>query len=304
MGRSTRSTRSAGLGSFCVILAGCLWGTTGLFLDKLYAAALSTMQICVLRSVFTVLLMLVLILIRDPILLRVRLRHLWCFVGTGVFSVLFFNYCYFNAIRESGMAVAATLLYTSPVFVMLLSLPLFGEKITSRKVSALALTVGGSVLVSGIVAGSGQFTLRGLLYGLGAGFGYALYSIFTRYAIKRGYSSLTITIYTFAIAAVGGVFLTDLPAMGQSLQTGGWSLIGLLVLYSLVTTVAPYMLYNTGLRHIENSKAAVMAAVEPICATLLGFIVLHQAPTVTEWVGIILVLCAMLLLNSPQKGKA
>ena len=294
---------SPGLGSFCVMLAGCLWGTTGLFLDRLYAAGLNTMQICVLRSAFTALLMLALILIRDHKLLRVRLRHLWCFVGSGVFSILFFNYCYFNAIQESGMAVAATLLYTAPVFVMLFSLPLFGEKITSRKLLALVLTVGGCVLVSGIVAGAGNFTTRGLLLGLGAGLGYGLYSIFTRFAIRRGYSSLTITIYTFAIATVGGLFLADVPALGQALAAGSWPLVGRLTVYSLVTTVGPYMLYNTGLRHIENSKAAVLAAVEPICAALLGFFVLHQQPSLIEWAGIALVLIALLVLNQPEKRR-
>lgn len=296
-------TRSAGIGGLCAMLAGCLWGTTGLFLDRLYAAGLTTMQICVLRSAFTALLMLVLILIRDHKLLRIRLRHLWCFVGSGVFSILFFNYCYFSAIQESGMAVAATLLYTSPVFVMLLSLPLFGEKITARKTGALALTVGGCVLVSGIVAGGANFTPTGLLYGLGAGLGYALYSIFTRYALQRGYSSLTITIYTFAVATVGGLFLADIPALEHSLAQGGGPFLGLLVLYSLVTTVAPYMLFNNSLRHIENSKAAVLAAVEPISATMLGFLVLHQKPTVTEWVGIALVLTAILILNRPEKRR-
>ncbi len=298
-----KTTRSVGLGSFYVMLAGCLWGTTGLFLDRLYSAGLNTMQICVLRSAFTALLMLLLILIRDHKLLRVRLRHLWCFVGSGVFSILFFNYCYFNAIQESGMAVAATLLYTSPVFVMLLSLPLFGEKITSRKLLALVLTVGGCVLVSGIVAGTGQFTSRGLLLGLGAGLGYGLYSIFTRFAIRRGYSSLTITIYTFAIATAGGLFLADLPTLGEALNAGKWPLFGWLTVYSLVTTVGPYMLYNTGLRHIENSKAAVLAAVEPICAALLGFFVLRQQPTPSEWAGIALVLIALMVLNRPDKRR-
>ncbi len=47
------------------------------------------------------------------------------------------------------------------------------------------------------------------LAGLGVGLGYALYSIFSRYAIDRCYHSLTITCYTFVIAAIGGLFLSD-----------------------------------------------------------------------------------------------
>jgi len=297
----TRS--SAALGGFLVVLAGLLWGTTGLFINHLNTAGLSSMQICELRAGITALLMLLLSLCIDPGLLRIRLRDIWIFLGSGVGSILFFNYCYFNAIQESGMAVAATLLYTSPVFVMLLSLPLFGEKITGRKLLALVLTVAGCVLVSGLLSSGGTITLRGLLYGIGAGFGYALYSIFTRYAIRRGYTSMTITTYTFLVAAVGGLFLTDFRQIVSATVAGGANLWLLFIGYTLVTTVAPYLLYTNGLRHIENSKAAVMAAVEPACATLLQIAVLRVFPGPVAMVGIVLVLIAIILMNTGRKRR-
>ena len=172
-----KSKSSAALGGLFVVLAGCLWGTTGLFIKELNMAGLTSMQICELRAAITALVMLLLTVCIKPSLLRIRLRDIWIFLGSGVGSILFFNYCYFNAIQASGMAVAATLLYTSPVFVMLLSLPLFGEKITGRKVVSLIMTVAGCVLVSGVFAAGSSFTKEGVLYGIGAGFGYALHPL-------------------------------------------------------------------------------------------------------------------------------
>lgn len=67
-------------------------------------------------------------------------RHWYYFFGSGVCSLVFFNWCYFSAISTSSMSVAAVLLYTSPVFVTLLSALFFRERITSHKVAALALT--------------------------------------------------------------------------------------------------------------------------------------------------------------------
>ena len=294
---------SAALGGFLVVLAGMLWGTTGLFIDRLNDAGLSSMQICELRAGVTALVMLLMTACVKPSLLRIRFGDIWIFLGSGVGSILFFNYCYFNAITESGMAVAATLLYTSPVFVMLLSLPLFGEKITGRKVVALIMTVAGCVLVSGLLTAGGNFTTWGLLYGIGAGFGYALYSIFTRFAIRRGYESMTITTYTFLVAAVGGLFLTDFRQIATATVAGGADLWVLLVGYTVVTTVAPYLLYTNGLRHIENSKAAVMAAVEPACATLLQIVVLRVFPGPVAMVGIGLVLVAIIVLNTGKKKR-
>ena len=288
---------SAALGGLLVIVAGCLWGCTGLFVGRVKSAGVNAMELVEMRGILTALLMLPLILCIDRKLLRIRLKDLWCFIGSGVLSVLFFNFCYYNTITTSGMAIAAVLLYTSPIFVMLMSLLLFRERMTVRKVTSLLLTVVGCVLVSGILTEGGTFTPKGLLMGIGAGFGYALYSIFSRYALQRGYHPMTITFYTFLLSAVGGVFFTDFELIATSSATYGWDLWLPLVAYVVVGTIGAYLLYTAGLKHIDNSKASVMAAVEPACATLLQIVVLGVMPDAFTLVGIVLVLGAIVWLN-------
>ena len=217
----------------------------------------------------------------------------WILLG----GVLFFNFCYYNTITTSGMAIAAVLLYTSPIFVMLMSLILFRERMTVRKVTSLLLTVVGCVLVSGIFTAGGTFTAGGLALGIGAGFGYALYSIFSRFALQRGYHPMTITFYTFLLSAVGGVLFTDFEQIATSSAAFGWSLWLPMLAYVVLGTVGAYLLYTAGLKHIDNSKASVMAAVEPACATLLQIVVLGVMPDVYTMVGIILVLGAIVWLN-------
>lgn len=288
---------SAALGGLLVMIAGCLWGCTGLFVGRVNAAGIAAMEIVELRGILTALLMLPIMLVMDRKLLRIRLKDLWCFIGSGVLSVLFFNFCYYTTIRTSGMAIAAVLLYTSPIFVMLMSLWLFRERMTVRKVTSLLLTVVGCVLVSGILTEGGSFTAGGLALGIGAGFGYALYSIFSRYAIQRGYHPMTITFYTFLLSAVGGVFFTDFKLIAASSAENGLGLWLPLVAYVVVGTVGAYLLYTAGLKYIDNSKAAVMAAVEPACATLLQIVVLRVLPDAVTLVGILLVLGAIVWLN-------
>ena len=292
---------SPALGGLLVMIAGCLWGCTGLFVGGINAAGIAAMEIVELRGILTALLMLPIMLVMDPKLLRIRLKDLWCFIGSGVLSVLFFNFCYYTTIRTSGMAIAAVLLYTSPIFVMLLSLWLFRDRLTVRGVVALLLTVGGCVLVSGVLTDGGTFTAGGLLLGIGAGFGYALYSIFSRYAIQRGYHPMTITFYTFLLSAVGGVFFTDFKLIVTASAENGLGLWLPLVGYVMVGTVGAYLMYTAGLRYIDNSKAAVMAAVEPACATLLQIVVLRVLPDAFTMVGIVLVLAAIVLLNLETK---
>lgn len=283
-----------------IIIAGCLWGTMGLFVRHLNTMGLGSMEIVELRCIIAAVMLFPVILIRRNA--KLKPKNLIPLVSSGLFSIVFFNFCYFSTISLMDLSVAAILLYTAPIFVMLLSLVLFRERLTARKVAALVLAFLGCCLVSGIGSGNSGLSLKGLLLGLGAGLGYALYSIFSRYSINQGLSSMTITVYTFLFAAIGGGFLTDFSLILSALENHGIVFLGFAVLYTLVTTVLPYLLYTTGLSYVENGAASVMASVEPVVATLLGVIVFHEKPTVSALVGMLLVLIALGVLNLKKKN--
>ena len=179
----------------------------GLFVRTLNAAGLQTMDIVFLRAVVTAVVMVVYLFLFNRKLLVIHLKDIWCFLGTGIASITFFNYCYFKCIEEASLSIAAVLLYTAPAIVMVLSYVLFREKLTGKKIISLIMTIGGCILVTGVFEETQIINANGILLGLGAGLGYALYSIFSRYALERGYHSLTITCYTFyRCFAFNGVF--------------------------------------------------------------------------------------------------
>ena len=81
-----------------VITAGCLWGLMGLFTRTLATYGVDSMGAIVLRCGIAALLFAVTLLVRDPKQFRIRFKDIWCFIGTGICSLLFFTYCYFQAI--------------------------------------------------------------------------------------------------------------------------------------------------------------------------------------------------------------
>lgn len=91
------------------------------------------------------------------------------FVGTGVLSIGAFCYFYFTSLQYCPLSVSAILLYTSPVFIMLFSALLFHEKITPRKLLAMALALVGCGLVSGLMDGFGSVPVYGVVTGLLSG---------------------------------------------------------------------------------------------------------------------------------------
>lgn len=283
-----------------ILIAGILWGSLGWFVRQLNNMGLYSMEIVSLRAIVTCIAMGLFILIYDRKLFRIKLKDLWCFLGTGLCSIVFFNFCYFKAITMTSLSVAAILLYTAPAIVMIFSLFLFKEKLDVRKIISLVLTFLGCVLVTGVFAENTTVSGMGILVGLGAGFGYALYTIFGKYAIQREYHSFTITFYTFTFASVGTLFFVDLPKIGV-VATENLTHIGLCLALGILGTVVPYLTYTLGLKYVENGTASIIASIEPVTATVLGIILFGEKISVLGILGVIIVLVALAICNMPNR---
>lgn len=285
--------------SVYIVVAGILWGLIALFVRKLNANGFESMDIVLLRSMGAMLLMFFGLLFYDRSLFRIRLKDWWCFAGTGILSLTFFNWCYFKTIVMSSLSVASILLYTAPVIVVVLSAFLFHEKLTVKKVVCLFVAFIGCVLVTGILEeGGSSLSVKSILVGLGAGFGYALYSIFGRYAIERGYSSFTISFYTFLFSTIGTLPLVKTGSVVKRfMDTDSATDLLLIGGLALISTVLPYLLYTLGLMHVENGKASIMASIEPVVATTLGIAVFGETLSTLGVLGIVLVLGSVVALN-------
>lgn len=289
------------LAPLLIIIAGCLWGAMGLFVRKLNGWGIESMDVVFVRALLTAVITFAITAIYDRKQLKIRLRDVWIFAGTGLFSIVMFNYCYFSAMSVMSLSAAAILLYTSPIFVMLMSAVFFKERITVQKIIAVFVSLAGLCLVTGVFGGA-TITPAGIALGLLSAVGYALYSIFGRAAIDHGYSSLTMTSWSFAFAAVFSAFLTDYGAIGAAISASP-VFIPYSVLFAVVVSVAPYLLYSAGLKGTETGKAAVIASVEPVAASVFGAVVFHEIPSVYSVLGILLVLAALVLCIAPSGNR-
>ncbi|WP_251316029.1 DMT family transporter [Flintibacter muris] len=282
-----------------IIAAAGLWGCIGLFLKLLTAAGLTSMQGVAMRSLVGAVFYGLFLFFSNREALRVDPKDCGWFLGTGVCSLLFFNWCYFNAITLSSMSVAAVLLYTSPVFVTLMSALFFREAVTPVKLIALIVTFSGCVLVTGLFPlGQTPISAKTILFGLGSGFGYALYSIFGKFVLKK-YAPSTVTFYTILFCALFSLPLSgiqnNLAALGDWRAWAGALGVGLLC------CALPYHLYTAGLRDAEPGKAAILATLEPFVAAALGILLFREEVTPYKLLGMAAILGAVLLLNVPSK---
>ena len=297
-----------------VVASAVLWGLYGTFVTVLSSMGLSGNALVFLRMFATCVPVGVLIGATDRSAFKVRPSDVPLFIANGLLSLLFFTSCYTAAIKVTKIATAAALLYTAPAIVMVLSAILFGERMTARKVLCCLLAVVGCAFASGIggelfAAGSaaagtaaagasaGFITPAGLLLGLGAGLGYALYSIFSRIILNRGYSVYTNVFYSFGVAMIGFFVLACLDgSIGQVFENPARTALALLC--GLLTGSLAYVLYTTGMKGMETSRAAQLTTIEPVTAALLGSFLFHQPLSGWEIAGIVMVVASVVLMNT------
>ena len=288
-------------GALLIILAGTCWGVISIFINYLSDAGLGEMQISFLRQLFAVLVFALIILIRDRSKFRIPVKDLGLLMIVGLINGVMFNFLYFYTIVHSRASIAVVLLYTSPVFVMILARVFFKEKITGLKFIALVLTVIGCVLVTGVIGEGYTPPPAAILTGVLTGLAYALNNILTSAAVKKN-DPLTVTFYTLFFS-----FLFLIPFSGWNSLTslcGAKPMILLVAfLMCIVTAVLAQYFFSVGLGLIESGKAAIYGATEPIVGSLVGILIFHEESNFMKIAGIIMVIAAILLIGKNDAEK-
>ncbi len=278
------------------MFAASLWGTAGIFVRTIENYKITEMQIVLFRALFSVICLAIIIFLKDKKLFKIKLKDLWLFVSAGIFSIVLFNFCYYKTMALTSLSVAAVLLYTAPFFVVIISLFLFKQKLTIKKSLACIMAFIGCCFVTGAIGSGEKIGINALIFGLLTGFGYSLYTIFSRLLLDKGYNSFTITFYTFLFAFLGCLPLADVKnAVSVCFDTP--FLLLLTFLMAIFNTVIPYIFYTKGLCGVDTSAAPIIAMIEPIVATVVGTVLYKEPFTLSGLFGIILVLISVLVLN-------
>ena len=280
-----------------IVIGASFWGVIGVFSRQLNDRGLDSMQVTEVRCIVTAVALAVILLFYDRKLLKIDIKDIWMFIGTGVIGIISFNVLYFEAAKIVSLSMTSVLLYTAPFFVVIMSMFIFKERITQQKGISLILAFAGCLLISNIIGSSDGFNGKGFLLGLGSGIGYALYTIFSKLALKK-YHPFTLTFYTFLVAGMALIPFSDLPYMADVAINVDGALLWMLALGLLITTL-PYFLYNFGLKGLDAGVASVIAFIEPMVATIAGFMIYGEEPTVFNYLGILSILAAVVLLNIP-----
>lgn len=278
-----------------LILSMLIFGTIGLFRRAIpYPSSVVALVRSVIGLVF---LLLVRAIRREPIDRAAVKRNLPKLLLLG--AMLGTNWIFlFEAYNYTSVAAATMCYYMAPVFIILLSVPVFGEKITPRKGICAAVAVFGMVLVSDVLT-TGLHGAKGLVFGLIAAVLYAVIVIINR--TLKDISAEDRTIMQFAASSLVMLPYVLLTENLAALEATPRVLV-LLLIVGVVHTGIAYVLYFGSIAHVPAQTAALLSYIDPIVAVLLSLTVLREPMSPAALFGAVLVIGAMILSEiTPKK---
>ena len=259
------------------------------------------------REVIVALTMLVALVLLKPALLRVERRQLRFLVLYGL-ALAIFNSLWTLSVSLNGAAVSTVLAYCSTGFTALLGWWLLKESLGWAKLLAVALCLGGCVLISGALdPAAWRVNLLGIITGILSGLFYAIYSLMGRSASQRGLNPWTTLLYTFGFAAV---FMLGFNLLGQGFLPGAitrpadflwlgnsWAGWGLLVLLAMGPPLAGYGMYNVSLTLLPSSVANLIVSLEPAFTAVTAYFLLGERLTWVQVGGSLMILSGVVFLR-------
>lgn len=281
-----------------VLAAGSLWGTIGLFATLLSRMGMEAAPVAFFRLLSATVMLALILLVKGKgtSLFRVSRRGLISCMLVGFISQALYNVAYMNTIEQGGMATAAVFLYTSPVYVAVMSRLFFQEPLTGNKIAAIIINIAGCILtVTGGDFSDMKISGFGIIMGILAGFTYALLPILSRTGADDE-NPFTAAFYGQAFGALLLFFLIR-PYQGVGAE---FSLQMFLVFigFGIVPSAMGYIVYYGGLSRIEDtSRVPVLASSETVVAAIIGLVVFVQELSPPKIAGIALVLASISIMN-------
>ena len=286
-------SRNDGLSTVFVAMAALFWGLSGGIGGILIAQGWGPFLVAFFRGA-TGLIFFAGWLMLQPRRSGLASRPLWFWstiAGLGVAG----NFSFYSiSIEQGSVAVAATLMYSAPVFVYVASFLLRLERATPLKCVAIAVVMSGIVLLTGIYdVDAATITVAGVSAGLLAGLSYAVFIFGFKYAAPHG-SPQAILLVAFAVLVVVLLGPARVDQVAAVFHSDDWPLFAML---GLLGAGVSFIFYIVGLRRTAPAVAAVVAMVEPVIATLFGVVVLTESLDSLQVFGMGLIMVTVTALS-------
>lgn len=278
------------------------------------AAGVDSMTLTTVRCTGTALVLIGVLFARgDRLTLPSSRREFAVVIGFGVTGVALVQWLYFVAIDRLPVGVALLLEFTAPVLVALFARFVYRERLRSRLWLGIGCSLGGLALVAQVWDGLVLDTV-GVLAGLAAAVSLAAYFLLGEHSVG-GKAPLHVLTEAFIVAAVfwnlirpvTSLLSTDVGAshsLGDNLGSWHVPLWFLLAWMVILGTVAPFLAELSALRHLSATEVTLFGMLEPVGATVLGWLWFRETLNGLQVLGIALVLLGIGLAQTARVTRS
>lgn len=291
------SINAVSFGFTLIFLAGVCFGSSGVLAKMAMAHGLSPLSAASYRFAIASSVLLPAILYIGPRRFLVKPLDALLLGAHGIIGVSVGIFLYFQTIRLSSASLAVLLLYLHPIYTLMASKLILHERLTRLKALAVMAVLAGCLLaVRGLDIETSRLDAYTLVIGMGAGLAYSFYTVFGKLLLeKRGISTQSLTAYSIVFAALALLAIQGLLEGYQPVDGGATWLV--LIGLALIPTLLGFALYSHGLKYIDAGKVGIIGTVETASALILAFLVLGERMDVVQWIGALMVLCGITIVQ-------
>ncbi|HSP05817.1 MAG TPA: EamA family transporter, partial [Acidobacteriota bacterium] len=282
------------VGYMMIVTASCFWGGSASFGKQLMLGGLSTIRLMEIRSVVSSLALLILLSLFARKHLRITWSDLPGFLLLSIPGLALVNASYYKAVQLMPVAIAAFIQFTAPVLIFLYGLVTRTEKASAPRFLALVLGLAGTYLMLELKSGGiQQWPVFGLVCALASMVSYAFY-VLVSHRLGNKHSPWTLVAYGYGLASVFWCIVENPFATAAAVTAGGlWQKVAL---FSLFSTLIPFMLFLTGLRRVSPTGASIASTSETVMAALFAFLFLGETLAAGQILGAVLIIAAVTIL--------
>lgn len=286
-------------GILCGIVAAMTYGLNPLGALNLYNDGINVDTVLLYRYGLAVLVLGAIMALRKESFAIRKPELLTCLCLGVSFAVS--SLALFTSLHYMDAGVACTILFVYPVMVAVIMAVFFKEKVSGVTVLSIVLSLAGIALLYKGGDGSALSTMGVLLVMLSA-LAYAVYIVVVNKAELR-LSSVKLSFYVMLIGAVAVLAHSSFNEANhiQLLTTAPQWLWA--VMLAIVPTVISLVLMVVAIKNIGSTPTAILGALEPVTAVIIGVTVFHEMFSPRIALGLVLILVAVSLVISQKPGN-
>ena len=280
------------------ILAGLMFGSSGIFVRTLTQNGIDQTTLLFLRFSLAIIPIAIAIILTDRKLFKAELKDIPLFLVCAI-CMVGLNLCYNESMNTVPLSLAAVLLSIAPIYVLIFAYVLFREKIASKKVICMVLAILGCVLMTGVLESDlSSIPLFGILSGIGAGLFWAIYLMASKKSIEDGNHTYTILIYCTVFLSLALIPFTDFNQIGNFVGIDPLPAVIFLIIHSTFSFALPYIFSTVSLKYMDSGTSSIfLSGAEPFAALIFGLLIYSEIPSLLMFCGFLLTVGAMTILS-------